>query len=191
MTPLLLALVASCCISVYAEDGSPFLRYDIVPKIITEVPKDELKVEYSPTLTVNQGNELKPSQAQKQPSTISWPSEDGALYTLIMSDPDAPSRENPTWGEWMHWLVGNIPGTDLASGKVLFGYMPPGPPKGTGPHRYILTVYKQPGQIDFNQETVPSGSRDGRPNFSTKKFVDKWNLGKPMAGNFFQAQHEG
>ena len=27
-----------------------------------------------------------------------------------MVDPDAPSRDNPTAAQWLHWLVVNIPG---------------------------------------------------------------------------------
>ncbi|KAF8414558.1 hypothetical protein L210DRAFT_3434826, partial [Boletus edulis BED1] len=26
-------------------------------------------------------------------------------YTLVMTDPDAPSRSDPKMGEWRHWLV--------------------------------------------------------------------------------------
>jgi hypothetical protein len=31
------------------------------------------------------------------PSTLS--------YTLVMTDPDAPSRADPKFGEWRHWVV--------------------------------------------------------------------------------------
>jgi len=27
-------------------------------------------------------------------------------YTLVMTDPDAPSRNDPKFGEWRHWIVG-------------------------------------------------------------------------------------
>ena len=26
-------------------------------------------------------------------------------YTLVMTDPDAPSREDPKFGQWRHWVV--------------------------------------------------------------------------------------
>lgn len=54
------------------------------------------------------------------------------------ADPDAPSREDPKWGEWRHWLVINIPGNDLSAGEVAAEYIGAGPPKDTGLHRYIL-----------------------------------------------------
>ncbi len=65
---------------------------------------------------------------------------------LTMDDPDAPM------GTFHHWLVWNIPVTDVVSGTLLpeeaiegvnsagtSGYVPPCPPSGT--HRYIFTLY--------------------------------------------------
>jgi hypothetical protein len=33
-------------------------------------------------------------------------------------------------------------------------------------------------------------SADSRPKFSIKAFAQKYNLGKPVAGNFFQAKYD-
>ncbi|GLH03134.1 Putative phosphatidylethanolamine-binding protein [Gryllus bimaculatus] len=57
-----------------------------------------------------------------------------------MTDPDAPSRATPTNREFLHWLVGNVPGGDVARGEVLAEYVGSGPPLGTGLHRYVLLV---------------------------------------------------
>ena len=64
-----------------------------------------------------------------------------------MTDPDAPSRSKPVGREWVHWVVGNIPGNDVAKGDHLKGYVGSGPPKGTGKHRYVLALYKQPVRL--------------------------------------------
>ena len=28
-------------------------------------------------------------------------------YTMVMTDPDAPSRQDPKMGQWRHWVVGD------------------------------------------------------------------------------------
>ena len=52
-------------------------------------------------------------------------------------DPDAPSRADPKFREWRHWLVVNIPGSDVAKGEEVAAYIGSGPPEGTGLHRYV------------------------------------------------------
>uniref|UniRef100_A0A8C9PCY8 Phosphatidylethanolamine binding protein 4 n=1 Tax=Spermophilus dauricus TaxID=99837 RepID=A0A8C9PCY8_SPEDA len=72
---------------------------------------------------------------------------EGATYTLMMVDPDAPSRSEPTKRYWRHWLVTDIKGNDLKKGniqgQVLTPYKPPSPPANSGFHRYQLLVYLQ------------------------------------------------
>ena len=50
----------------------------------------------------------------------------------IFLDPDAPSRKEPKFREWHHWLVVNIPGQDVSKGETLSEYVGSGPPEGTG-----------------------------------------------------------
>ena len=134
------------------------------------------------------GNELTPTAVKDVPTHVSWPTEEGVLYTLCMTDPDAPSRQNPRYREWHHWLVGNIPGNDISSGKTLSQYVGAGPPKGTGLHRYVYLVYKQPSELNFDEKLLTNRSGDNRGNFSIRNFAKKYKLANPIAGNFFQAQ---
>ena len=60
------------------------------------------------------------------------------LSFALIPDPDAPSRQDPKWAEWRHWLVVNIPGTAVAQGEAISTYVGAGPPKVTGLHRYIF-----------------------------------------------------
>lgn len=108
-------------------------------------------------------------------------------YFCIQSDPDAPSREQPTYREWHHWLVGNIPGNEIPKGEVLSDYIGSGPPQGTGLHRYVFLLYKQPEKLSFDEKRLTNRSGDGRGKFSIKKFAEKYKLGEPIAGNFYQA----
>ncbi|GJQ70400.1 hypothetical protein Trydic_g22829 [Trypoxylus dichotomus] len=159
----------------------------IIPDVIDVVPKETLEVTYPGGEKVNFGEELTPTQV-KDPPTVNWTATQNAYYTLAMVDPDAPSRENPIFREVNHWLIGNILGSDLESGEVITGYMGSGPPKGTGLHRYIFLVFQQNEKLDFDEPRTNVLSRAHRRNFSLKKFVEKYKLGKPIAGNFFKAQ---
>ena len=90
--------------------------------------------------------------------------------------------------QWHHWLVGNIPGQDVSKGETLSAYVGSGPPQGTGLHRYVFLVYKQNGKITFDEPRLPNTSGENRGGFSISKFAKKYNLGNPVAGNFYQAQ---
>lgn len=74
---------------------------------------------------------------------MSYDADPTAYYTLLMVDPDAPSRNHPMF-EWRHWEVMNIPGSDVSKGETIAPYKGAGPPKGTNYHRYAFLVYKQP-----------------------------------------------
>ncbi|XP_064935557.1 protein MOTHER of FT and TFL1-like isoform X2 [Musa acuminata AAA Group] len=66
---------------------------------------------------VNNGCDIKPSMAANPPSVyISGQQSD--LYTLVMTDPDAPSPSDPTMREWLHWGGGGaVHGTCAACGN--------------------------------------------------------------------------
>lgn len=102
---------------------------------------------------MDQGAELTPTQVKEQP-TVKWNADPNSYYTIILTDPDAPSRAEPKFREFRHWLVINIPGNDIAAGDILFEYIGSGPPKGTGLHRYVFLLYKQSGKMNFDETKV-------------------------------------
>lgn len=128
------------------------------------------------------GNELTPSDVKQSPR-VNWNTKKSTYYTLAMVDPDAPSRLEPTYREVIHWLVVNIEENDLTTGDAIFEYLPSGPPKGTGLHRYVQLVYKQKGKL-----TIGGNITDDRKHFSIRNFAKEYDLGQPFAGNFFVAQ---
>ncbi|XP_021929653.1 protein D2-like isoform X2 [Zootermopsis nevadensis] len=158
----------------------------VVPDVIDTAPSAKLEVSYG-SEKVDDGNELTPTKV-KDPPTVNWGADDGSYYLLCMTDPDAPSRKDPKFREWHHWLVGNIPGNDVSQGETLSEYVGSGPPKGTGLHRYVFLVYKQPGKITYDEPRLTNRSGDNRGKFSVRDFAKKHNLGNPIAGNFYQAQ---
>lgn len=143
-------------------------------------------VKYPSGVEVSQGNVLTPTQVKDEPS-VSWTADSNAFYTLCMTDPDAPSRKDPKFREWHHWLVGNIKGNDVKSGDVLSAYVGSGPPQGTGLHRYVFLVYQQNGKLTFDEKRLPNNSGDGRGCFKISKFAEKYKL-ELVAGNFYQAE---
>ncbi|XP_003211138.2 phosphatidylethanolamine-binding protein 1 [Meleagris gallopavo] len=128
-------------------------------------------------------------QVQHRPTSIEW---DGCdphkLYTLVLTDPDAPSRKDPKFREWHHFLVTNMKGNDVESGTVLSDYVGSGPPKGTGLHRYVWLVYEQPKQLACNEPILSNRSGDKRGKFKVAAFRSKYELGVPVAGTCYQAE---
>jgi len=161
-------------------------KEQVIPDVIDQVPKSVLSVQYG-DLKVNLGNELTPTQV-KNPPKISWDADSNKFYVLCMTDPDAPSRKDPKFREWHHYLVANIPGSDISKGDVLSDYVGSGPPKDTGKHRYVFLIYEQPGKLTFDEKRLTNSSGDGRGKFSIRNFAKKYKLGQPIAGNFYQAE---
>ncbi|KAL0818142.1 hypothetical protein ABMA28_008666 [Loxostege sticticalis] len=166
-----------------------FETHQVVPDVVPKAPAAAAQVKYPSGVEVNEGNELTPTQVKDVP-TVTWDASPDQFYTLAMTDPDAPSRADPKFREWHHWLVGNIPGGNVAGGETLSAYVGSGPPQGTGLHRYVFLVYKQPGKLSFDEPRLTNTSGDNRPMFSIAKFATKYNLGDPIAGNFYQAQYD-
>ncbi|XP_070496088.1 protein D2-like [Chironomus tepperi] len=165
----------------------PFTKHEVVPDVIPTAPTNVAKVDYVSGVSANLGNVLTPTQVKDAP-TVEWDAEADAFYTLCMTDPDAPSRQNPEYREWHHWLIVNIPGKDISKGEVLSEYVGSGPPEKTGLHRYIFLVFKQSGKLTFDEPRLTNRSADNRGCFKIQKFAEKYNLGVPVAGNFYQAE---
>lgn len=164
-------------------------KEQVIPDVIDTKPSASIHIKYPSNVEVQQGNELKPVQVKDLPS-FDFAADSDKLYTLAMVDPDAPSRDEPTFREILHFLVVNIPGKDVAKGDTLAEYIGAGAPKGTNLHRYIFLLYEQTkGKLDSNMK-ITKTSREGRMKFSIKNFAKTNSLGNPIAANFFQAQYD-
>lgn len=165
-------------------------QHGIVPDVIRVAPKEECVVVFDKGVQVCRGNVLTPTQVRYQPE-VNWVYEKGAYYTLCMTDPDAPSRKDPKYREWHHWLVTNIPENKVDKGTILSEYIGSGPPKDSGKHRYVYLVYKQSkGKMKFDEHVLDNKSANGRNNFKIAKFAKKYELGDPIAGTFYFAEYD-
>ncbi|XP_069963572.1 protein D3 [Bactrocera oleae] len=189
LVPELENSITKYCTRKYSSTKLAMEEHCVVPDVISCVPQEVVTVCYTSGASVEQGNVLTPTLVKDQP-TIAWKADPGALYTLCLTDPDAPSRTDPIYREWHHWLVGNIPGCDVSKGEVLSAYIGSGPPPKTGLHRYVFLVYKQSGKLTFDEKRLPNNSGDDRGGFKIAAFAKKYNLGDPVAGNFYQAEFD-
>jgi phosphatidylethanolamine-binding protein (PEBP) family uncharacterized protein len=124
------------------------------------------------------------SQVKHEPKVTYSDAAADHLYSLLMVDPDAPSRENPVKRSWLHWLVVNIKGHDIATGETKVSFNPSTPPPDSGFHRYVFLVFRQTGKLSNVQKFSNRGG------FDAVDFVTKYGLGKPVAVNFYEARHE-
>lgn len=51
---------------------------------------------------VAEGTKLSPAQCKDIPA-VCFEGEPGKLYTIVLSDPDAPNPTEPKFAEWIHW----------------------------------------------------------------------------------------
>ncbi|CAM6029249.1 unnamed protein product [Sphagnum balticum] len=149
------------------------------------VPSVDLAVQYT-SRQVSNGCQMKPSATTLAPNieVADHNADNVNLFTLIMTDPDAPSPSEPSMREWVHWIVTDIPGmvSTSAAGKEIVPYMGPRPPIGI--HRYIFVLFKQPcGPLIVCPPTT-------RNNFNTRNFAAEHGLGLPVAATYFNAQKE-
>ena len=120
-----------------------------------------------------------------------------ASYALIMVDPDSnvdlPFPECTAAGSTApvrHWVVGNIPGSALASLSDLGDFTTVSPYHGPSPsslsHRYGQFLFVQPaGVIDF----AVYNSTEYIGNWDYGAWVTSYGLGEPVASNWHITMH--
>ncbi|KAI8984196.1 phosphatidylethanolamine-binding protein [Mycotypha africana] len=139
-------------------------KADIIPNIVSNdfTPSTLLGIKFPNGEEVALGNFIKPSDSQEAPEVTFVAPDENAKYTLLMIDPDAPSKEDPKWAPYRHWVLTNVPGNgDIKQASALDSYLGPAPPPNTGDHRYIFLLYKQP-------ETAA--------NYALTKEANKWDF---------------
>jgi len=113
-------------------------------------------------------------------------------FVLALVDPDAPSPQNTSASQFLHFLGGDFRVNATSSdpthltnqSAALMNYFPPTPPAGSPPHRYVLVVYNQPSDFTDTARALVNASTP-RNNFNLTTFAASANLSNPLAGNFF------
>ncbi|KAK3328168.1 phosphatidylethanolamine-binding protein [Cercophora scortea] len=144
---------------------------EIIPTVIDEfTPSLTLQAEWSSDNSALLGNTLKPKKLQDAPSiSLHNPSRAGETkhcshglssktYIITLTDPDAPSRDDPKWSEMCHWIAAAHRVSTLSTPtrmrdclfteslafaelEEIMPYKAPGPPEKTGKHRYVFFAF--------------------------------------------------
>ncbi|KAK3111580.1 carboxypeptidase Y inhibitor [Teratosphaeriaceae sp. CCFEE 6253] len=210
--------------AVYMYTTVPRLqKAGIIPTVLDVFPPSVTLSLFYENATVEVGNTIDPSQTQKAPDVhfIAWVPDSAAMalkkgvqLTIALTDPDAPSREEPEWSEICHWIATGVPLTD-PSGDVPLGvdgvavpdaavtkgvvldtimeYKPPGPPPKTGKHRYVFVAL---APVNGTTEPLFLSKPKDRQHWGYKKErqgLRKWageNGLEVIGANFIYAQNE-
>ncbi|OIW30169.1 PEBP-like protein [Coniochaeta ligniaria NRRL 30616] len=177
------------------------------------LPLLTLDVEWSKKVQASLGNTLKPTKLEDAPTVTlegcASPTDVSGQKTqfiITLTDPDAPSRDDPKWSEMCHWIATGVsvaaepdPRTGKCSAVSLMNldeimpYKAPGPPEKTGKHRYVFLVFAPAnGTTDELHLSKPSdrkhwgGDEEGHG-------VREWSRENglvPVAANFIYAQNK-
>lgn len=180
--------------------------------IVEPLKQTLLSIQYGPH-QVSLGNHLGTKDTQEVPkvqAALTQPFfaspnnvKADSKFTLIFTDPDAPSRTDKKWSEYCHFIATNLsinsssPANtenfkviDDSKMDILVDYQGPAPPKGSGLHRYIWLLYE--GVVTKQDVAKVKENRInwgyGTPATGVEKFVQETNLGPLVAVNYFLAE---
>lgn len=184
-------------------------KAEIFPTVIDKfLPSFLLDVKWPSGERAELGNTVKVDKVQDEPTikvrrtrSVAAEAATNVTYTITITDPDAPSRDDPKWGEMCHFIASGvkIPSTDpsavvrLSGLKDVMPYKPPGPPPKTGKHRYVFLLFAPAnGTTDPLNLTKPSDRKHwgaDEPGHGVRDWAKDNGL-EPVAANFVYAQNE-
>ncbi|CAJ2509718.1 Uu.00g056180.m01.CDS01 [Anthostomella pinea] len=146
-------------------------------------PTTKLDVEFEGKL-VELGNFFRAGECKQVP-TISFAAEPetplNATYTFILTDPDAPTPDDPKFAFWRHLVLAGVrprgtEGVASISRPALTEYLGPGPKDDSKPHRYLFLLYREPQDLALTKEDVGGDEFVQRRSFKPAEFAEKHGL---------------
>ncbi|KAF2146718.1 uncharacterized protein K452DRAFT_241750 [Aplosporella prunicola CBS 121167] len=200
-------------------------KAEIIPTVIDDfLPQLTLNVTWPTHETADLGNKVKPEDLQKAPSltlddeptsaTANNNCKSNMTYTVALTDPDAPSRDNPEWSEICHWIITGVPLTSTSTSclpegsagsaetetqiaakglEEIIEYKPPGPPPKTGAHRYVFLAFapanstSQPLDLTKPKDRQHWGT--GKKGHGVRQWAEQNGL-VPVAANFIYSKNK-
>ncbi|KAK0654513.1 Carboxypeptidase Y inhibitor [Lasiodiplodia hormozganensis] len=201
------------------------IKAEIIPTVIDDfLPSLTVNITWLSDETANLGNTVKPKKLKRAPSihlndeptsaSVMSPCKSNMTYVLAMTDPDAPSRDNPEWAEFCHWIIAGIPlsspdascvespssadgrahAETASSGlKEIMEYYPPGPPPKTWKHRYVFIIFAPTNSTSQPLDLTKPRDRKNWGTGEERHGVRQWakeNGLTPVAANFIYSQNK-
>lgn len=202
-----------------------YTKHKIIPEVVDKFDTQGLlTIEYNENDQVALGNTLKASNTQDKPLiqfTLNSPGGEKELeishddkFTLVLTDPDAPSNKDHKWSEYAHWIITDLPLNpnsneisssknnegndeslstllDYTKGNEILEYQGPAPPPKTGKHRYVFLLYKQDPKVKLNPPKDRPNWGTGIPSSGVRDWIKNNGGNAKLLGiNFFYAQNE-
>ncbi|GAW24812.1 hypothetical protein ANO14919_144060 [Xylariales sp. No.14919] len=120
----------------------------------------------------------------KQAPTLAFAAEadapENATYSFILTDPDAPTPDDPKFAFWRHWVLSGLRPHSIdaaATSLELTAYLGPGPKDDSKPHRYLFLLYREPeGGLSLSKEDVGGEEFVQRRSFKPAEFAERYGL---------------
>jgi len=173
----------------YSVIALPFRYYGIAPEFADIAPTAMCQVDYPSGVSARLGNILDASDVTEAPE-VKWNCDPYSVYTIVAFDPDVLGTGNKLLSEGRLWFVANITDCDVDQGETIVEYLPPIPFAGSGDHRIVIFVYKQKEGVYFEEPFVWWTEIKHRFYTSNKKFAVQYDLGEPVAGNFYLCHYD-
>ncbi|KAI0339202.1 PEBP-like protein [Trametopsis cervina] len=185
-------------------------REKLIPDVIPETfnPSMLFSIIYPGGKEVILGNELLISETAEEPeisfAPMSMPAEQAdsqgeeVSYTLVMFDPDVPTRADPQFKTFRHWVITGLKSpadssittassAALKTRPAVTPYRPPGPRPASGVHRYTFLLFQEPSTQTFTlPESAPeyeSETLESRRHWDAVAFGKKYDL-KLVGANY-------
>ncbi|KAI0194344.1 phosphatidylethanolamine-binding protein [Xylaria flabelliformis] len=119
----------------------------------------------------------------KQAPIVTFAPETGApesaSYSFLLTDPDAPTPDDPKFAFWRHWVLSGLRPKSVnaaAAALELTAYLGPGPKDDSKPHRYLFLLYRESEGLSLSKEDVGGEEFVQRRSFKPAEFAEQHGL---------------
>ncbi|KAH8827484.1 phosphatidylethanolamine-binding protein [Flagelloscypha sp. PMI_526] len=161
----------------------------VIPAILPEfIPKFALEISFPDGTLVTPGMSIVRSHTLLEPtwSVECDPQEslNNKSFAIFIIDPDTPDPHDPSIAQVIHFAQTDFVVQDSllkSAAKPLVPYLPPNPPTGSAPHRYVVAVYEQ--TTGLNSIKAPSDFPTTFSNMTKRFFFNLEDFTNDVEGN--------